>query len=134
MLDKFGCFVDGSDGIIVFTVLSHPHIMLLVPVGFLRSKRFLVRLDILQCLSHISFSFSKCVRVIIPHLPISSNLSLVVVDSIVEVVQNPITGAYISSSHIIVLRLIFIQPSDDFIQEHVHLIGRTLRLHVHLNC
>lgn len=134
VLDKLGCFVHGSDSIIMLAVLSHPHFVLLVPVRFLRGERFLVCLDILQCLSDISFSFREGVRVIVTHLRVRSNLGLVVVDRIVQVVQDSIASAHISSSHIVVLRLVLVQPSDDFVQKHVHLLSRTLRLHVHLDC
>jgi len=104
----------------MLSILSDPNIVLTVSISLFRCKSLLVGFDVFDRLPDIIFCLSESVRVIISHLGICSNLSLMVMDGVVEVVQNSIASTDISSSNIIMLLLVLVQSRDDFIEKHVN--------------
>jgi hypothetical protein len=123
VLNELDGIINGCDSFIVLAILPNPDIMLGVSVCFFRGKGFLVGLNVFNCLPDIILGFCEGVGVIISHLGVSGNLGCVIVDGIIQIIEDSVTGADISSSNLIVLLLVFVQASDDFVEEHVHLVG-----------
>lgn len=123
VLNELDCIIDSGNGLIMLTIFPFPDSVLGISVCFLRCVGFLVSLNVLNSLSNVVFSFGKGIGVVVSHLGVSSYLSFVVVDGVVQIIKDSIASADISSSNFIMLLLIFVQASNDFVQEHVNFVS-----------
>ena len=103
MLHELGGFVNCSDSLIMLTILSHPYSVLGISVILFGCIGFLIGFNVFDSLSYINLSFCKSISIIISHLSIRSDLSFVVVNCVVKIVENSVTRTDICSSDIIVL-------------------------------
>jgi len=128
VLDELDSIINGSQSVVVLTILSNPGIVLAVSGGFFSGIEGFVSLDVLDGLSKVSLSISQCGDGVVSQLGVSTLLGDVVVDVGVQISENSLAGSQISSVHSVVVSLILDDPGHDRVQEDVHFVSGGLSL------
>jgi len=128
VLDELDSVINGSQGVVVLSVLSNPGIVLVVSGGFFSGIEGFVSFSVLDGLSQVSLSISQCGDGVVSQLGVSTLLGDVVVDVGVQISGNSLAGSQISSVHSVVVSLILDDPGHDGVQENVHFVSGGLSL------
>jgi len=123
VLNDLGSFVDGFDLLVVFSILVNPGLVLLFSESLFRGEGVLVVLDVLGNNSNFLFGFSEGVGGVLSQFGEGDDLSLVVSDGLLEVVDEFLAGDLVVFINGISSLLVTLDLGGDVVHQKVNLIN-----------
>jgi hypothetical protein len=123
VLHDLGGLIDSFDLLIVFGILGNPGVLLIVSQLLLGFVGTFVVLDILGHQSHFLLGFSEGVGGVLSQFGQGNDLSLVVSDGLLEIIDQFLTGDFVVLENGVSSLLVTFNLGSDIVHQKIDLIN-----------